>query len=249
MSRKSLKTVRNQCLSHTKNFETQERAKFTPCPHTPNEVKTAQLVVGWLKCKHVGDVFGSLERFPTHTNMRPCSKSANFGPCEFNRNPHEHSRKQLEIHLQACRRRFWKFGAICDTYQYPPRPKPRLFAQNHRDPHERSRKQSETIYKHVRLLGTTGALQNPWNHCGTTRTTWNRWNHLGTTGTILEPLEPFRHPWDHCITTETTSKPPYHVETSGTLLNAWTTGTISESFEPFWRHWNHFRALEQCWNP
>ena len=40
-------------------------------------------------------------------------------PCEFNQNPHEQSRKQLETHFQACRTRFRQFGAISGTYQNP----------------------------------------------------------------------------------------------------------------------------------
>ena len=40
--------------------------------------------------------------------------------CEFSRNLHKQSQKQLEIHLQACRRHFREFGAISGTYQNPP---------------------------------------------------------------------------------------------------------------------------------
>ena len=76
-------------------------------------------------------------------------------PREFTLNPHEQTRKQLEILLQACRRRFREIGAISDTYQNPPCSKPwmpRLFAQNQPssdpseftvNPHEQSRKQLE----------------------------------------------------------------------------------------------------------
>ena len=39
------------------------------------------------------------------------------------------TRRQLEIHLQACKRRFREFGAISGTYQNPPCSKPWALAQ------------------------------------------------------------------------------------------------------------------------
>ena len=50
-------------------------------------------------------------------------------PREFTRNRHKQSRKELEIHFQACRRRFWEFGAISRTYQNPPCSKALAIAQ------------------------------------------------------------------------------------------------------------------------
>ena len=50
-------------------------------------------------------------------------------PREFTRNRHKQSRKELEIHFQACRRRFWEFGAISRTYQNPPCSKAWAIAQ------------------------------------------------------------------------------------------------------------------------
>ena len=50
-----------------------------------------------------------------------CLKSANFGSLRI----HKQSRKELEIHLEACRRRFREFGAILSgSYQSPPCSKP-----------------------------------------------------------------------------------------------------------------------------
>ena len=92
-------------------------------------------------CKHIGGVPGSLERFPAALTQirhlqnhgllprlfaqnRPIS-----GPSEFTPNPIEQSRKQLEIHFEAYRRRFREFGAISGTYQNAPSSKPWSTAQ------------------------------------------------------------------------------------------------------------------------
>ena len=45
------------------------------------------------------------------------------------RNLYKQAQKQLEIHLQACRRRFREFGTISRTYQNPPSSKPWAIAQ------------------------------------------------------------------------------------------------------------------------
>ena len=58
-----------------------------------------------------------------------CSKTANFGPFRIYQNRYKQSRKDLQRHLQACRRRFREFGAISRTYQNPPCSKPWAIAQ------------------------------------------------------------------------------------------------------------------------
>ena len=81
--------------------------------------------------KHVGGDSGSLERFPGLIKIRHvqnhglqprlfAQKRPIADPREFSRNPHKKSRNQLEIHFQACSRRFREFGAISRTYQNPP---------------------------------------------------------------------------------------------------------------------------------
>ena len=82
----------------------------------------------------------SLERFPGLTKIRHvrnhglqprlfAQKRPISDPREFARNRHKQSRKEFEIHFQACRRRFWEFGAISRTYQNPPCSKPWAIAQ------------------------------------------------------------------------------------------------------------------------
>ena len=90
-----------------------------------------------------------------------CSKSANLGPTRITRNPQKQSRKQLEIHLEARRRRFKEFGAISG--------KPAIaqtFCSNrpisdpcefNRKPYKQSRKQLECISKHIG--GVLGSLK------------------------------------------------------------------------------------------
>ena len=91
-------------------------------------------------CKHAGDVSESLERFLKLTKIRPlqnhglqprlfAQNRSISDPCEFSRNLQEKAQKQLEIHLQACRRRFRKFGTISRTYQNPPSSKQWAIAQ------------------------------------------------------------------------------------------------------------------------
>ena len=91
-------------------------------------------------CKHVGGDSGSLERIPTLTQIRHFQNHGLqprlFGqnrpisdPSEFARNRHQHSRKQLEMHLQACRRGFREFGTNPNTYPNPPFSKPWAIAQ------------------------------------------------------------------------------------------------------------------------
>ena len=91
-------------------------------------------------CLNIGGFLRSLGRFPELTKIRhvqshglqPSLFTQNpqiSDPCEFTRNLHQQSRKQLEIHLQACRRRFTEFGTIPGTYQNPPPSKPWAIAQ------------------------------------------------------------------------------------------------------------------------
>ena len=78
-------------------------------------------------CKHIVDVSGSLERFSAPTQIRHvqnhglqprlfAQNRSISDPFEFTPNLHQQSRKQLQIYLQANRRRFRKFGTIFDTY-------------------------------------------------------------------------------------------------------------------------------------
>ena len=91
-------------------------------------------------CKHAGDVSECLGRFLKLTKIRPlqnhglqprlfAQNRSISDPCEFSRNLQEQAQKQLEIHLQACRRRFREFGTISQTYQNPPSSKPWAIAQ------------------------------------------------------------------------------------------------------------------------
>ena len=91
-------------------------------------------------CKHAGDVSESLGRFLELTKIRPlqnhglqprlfAQNRSISDPCEFSRNLYKRAQKQLEIHLQACRRRFREFGTISRTYQNPPSSKPWAIAQ------------------------------------------------------------------------------------------------------------------------
>ena len=50
-------------------------------------------------------------------------------PCEFSRNLYDQAQKQLQIYLQACRRRFREFGRIYRTYRNPTSSKPWAIAQ------------------------------------------------------------------------------------------------------------------------
>ena len=90
--------------------------------------------------KHGGDVSESLGRFLKVTKIRSLqndglqprlfAKNRSISDtCEFSRNLYKQAQKQLEIHLQACRRRFRKFGTISRTYQNPPPSKPWAIAQ------------------------------------------------------------------------------------------------------------------------
>ena len=85
--------------------------------------------------KGLGSVSESLERFPGLTKIRHvqnhglqprlfAQRRPIFDPCEFTRNQHKGSRKQLEMILEGCRMRFREFGAISRTYQNPPCSKP-----------------------------------------------------------------------------------------------------------------------------
>ena len=114
-------------------------------------------------CNHVGGDSGSLERIPTLTQIRRFQNHGLqprlFGqnrpisdPSEFDRNRHQYSRKQCEIHLQAYRKKFREFGTNPNTYPNSPFSKPRLFGQNRpisdpsefaRNRHQHSRKQCE----------------------------------------------------------------------------------------------------------
>ena len=114
-------------------------ANFGPCKITwnPHEQSRKQLEIHLHACRSCFREFGAFSS--TYQNSpcsKPwaiaqafCSKSANFGPCKFTRNPHKQSCKQLEIHLEACRRHFWEFGAISGTYENPPCSKPWAIAQ------------------------------------------------------------------------------------------------------------------------
>ena len=90
--------------------------------------------------KGLGSVSESLERFPGLTKIRHvqnhglqprlfAQKRPIFDPCEFTRNQHKESRKQLEMILEGCRMRFREFGGISRTYQNPPCSKPWAIAQ------------------------------------------------------------------------------------------------------------------------
>ena len=90
--------------------------------------------------KGLGSVSESLERFPGLTKIRHvqnhglqprlfAQRRPIFDPCEFTRNQHKGSRKQLEMILEGCRMRFREFGAISRTYQNPPCSKPWAIAQ------------------------------------------------------------------------------------------------------------------------
>ena len=81
--------------------------------------------------KHIGIFSGSLERFPTLSKIRDVQKHGlqarlfaqtrpSSDPSEFTRNPFKQSRKHSEIHLQAHRSLFRRFGAISNTFQNPP---------------------------------------------------------------------------------------------------------------------------------
>ena len=94
------------------------------------------------------------------------------GPWDFTRNPHQQPRKQLEIHLQAYRRRFREFGAISRTYQNPPCSKPWAVAQafcsksaNFR-PLRIHPKSTPTIPQAARnpFAGTYEAFQGDWSN-------------------------------------------------------------------------------------
>ena len=91
-------------------------------------------------CKHIVGVSGSLERFSIPTQNPPsskpwaiaqafCSKSVDFGPFRIHPKSYQQSQKQLQIYLQANRRRFRKFGTIFGTYPNPPCSKPWAIAQ------------------------------------------------------------------------------------------------------------------------
>ena len=90
--------------------------------------------------KGLGSVSESLERFPGLSKIRHvqnhglqprlfAQRRPIFDPCEFTRNQHKGSRKQLEMILEGCRMRFREFGAISRTYQNPPCSKPWAIAQ------------------------------------------------------------------------------------------------------------------------
>ena len=117
-------------------------------------------------CKHIGVLSESLERFPTLAKIRHVQKHGlqprlfaqnrpSSDTSEFTRNPFKQSRKHLEIHLQAYRSPFRKFGAISNTCQNPPCSKAfaiaQAFAQNRpiSDPSEFTRNRFKQSRKHL----------------------------------------------------------------------------------------------------
>ena len=90
--------------------------------------------------KPLGGASGSLERFARLAKIRPvqnhglqprpfAQNRSIFAPRQFTPNRHRQSRKLLEIHFQALRRRFREFCAICKTFQNRPCSKPWAIAQ------------------------------------------------------------------------------------------------------------------------
>ena len=90
--------------------------------------------------KGIGGVPESLEGFRGLTKighfqnhgLQPrlfAQKRPNFDPCEFTRNQHKQSRKELAITLECYRRRSRKFGRISRTYQNRSFSKPWAIAQ------------------------------------------------------------------------------------------------------------------------
>ena len=171
-----------------KSTPSHKREAYTVSTHTErlNKVKTAQLVVVRLNRKHAGGRFREFGAISAPTKSchvqnhglkqrlfaqnRPISDT-----CKFTRNPHEQSRKQLQIHLQACGDGFGSLERLPAFTKIRHVPNhglsPRLLAQNRpisgyceftRNTHKQSHKQLETICKHVGLLeqlGTSGALK------------------------------------------------------------------------------------------
>ena len=114
--------------------------RFRTLRNSP-EIFTNILERSWKSiCKEIGGVSGSLERFPTLTQIRHFQNHGlqprRFGQnrpisdtSEITRSLNQHCRKQLEIHLQGNRRRFGQFGTIPDTYPNPPCSKPWAMAE------------------------------------------------------------------------------------------------------------------------
>ena len=83
--------------------------------------------------------FREFEAISRTCQNRPCSKPwayrlfaqnrRNFDPCEFTRNRHKQSRKELKIILLWFRKRFREFRAISRTCQNRPSSKPWAIAQ------------------------------------------------------------------------------------------------------------------------
>ena len=107
----------------------------SPEINTNNRANTQK----WFQ-KGLGGVSECLERFPELAKFRQvqnhglqprlfAQKRPIFDPCEFIRNQHKQSRKQLEIVLEGFRKRFGEFGAISRTYQNPSCSKPWAIAQ------------------------------------------------------------------------------------------------------------------------
>ena len=114
-------------------------AKFRPLRIHP---KSTQIVVQGVRnnFKRVQQAFQRVLSDFQDLQNPPCSnhglqprlfaqKRPNFDPCEFLRNRHKQSRKELEIILRGFRWRFRKFGAISRTCQNRPCSKPWAIAQ------------------------------------------------------------------------------------------------------------------------
>ena len=115
-------------------------AKFRPFRIHPKSTQTvAQGVRNHFRRVQVA-VSESLERFSGLAKIGHvqnhglqsrlfAQKRPNFDPCEFIRNRHKQSRKELEIILGGSRKRFREFGAISRTCQNRPCSKPWAIAQ------------------------------------------------------------------------------------------------------------------------
>ena len=115
-------------------------ANFRPLRIHPKSTQTIAQIVRNSFRRVQEAVSESLERFPGLSKIRHvqnhglqprlfAQRRPIFDPCEFTRNQHKGSRKQLEMILEGCRMRFREFGAISRTYQNPPCSKPWAIAQ------------------------------------------------------------------------------------------------------------------------
>ena len=114
-------------------------AKFRPLRIHPKSTQTfAQGVRNHLR--RVQEAFQRVWSDYQDLQNRPCSnhglqprlfaqKRPNFDPCEFIRNRHKQSCKELEIFLRGFSRRFREFGAISRTCQNRPCSKPWVIGQ------------------------------------------------------------------------------------------------------------------------